>query len=116
MTIITLAVENGGGAVAANQHQSILYGLNMGDGRYAEVLIDSCAAPTWSGDELDEEERFYVLTELDREPSYAVGHAKYEGLDAARDAARDASDGGERVVIRDEAGQPVEAWENGELS
>lgn len=55
-----------GGATGANQGSTTYYEGEIHD-KHFTVLIDSMAAPSWGGEELDEDDRVDVLNAIDAE-------------------------------------------------
>ncbi len=55
--------SNSSGSTAANSYSSEIWHGTLGNKRFT-VTLNSMAAPTWDGDELDEDERIAVMNEL----------------------------------------------------
>ena len=52
-----------GGMVGFNQRSTETWDGEINGKRFT-VLLDSCEAPRWSGDDMDEDERIEVMNEL----------------------------------------------------
>lgn len=55
--------SNSSGVTAANAYASEIWNGKIGDKCFT-VTLNSMAAPTWEGDDLDEDERIEVMNEL----------------------------------------------------